>query len=89
MIDLGTPEALADPHALFREVRAAGPVQHSDAHRAWLVLSHAGVTAGFRDPRLSADRVPAFCLSHNVSLGPPWYIGIIQIFLFGELTRLS
>ena len=60
MIDLGTPEAIADPHALFRRLRAEGPVLHSETHRAWLVLSHAGVSAGFRDARLSADRVPAF-----------------------------
>ena len=60
MIDLGTPEAMADPHALFRRLRTEGPVHHSETHRAWLVLSHAGVSAGFRDARLSADRVPAF-----------------------------
>lgn len=60
MIDLGTPEAVADPHALFRRLRAHGPVHRSDVHRAWLVLSHAGVSAAFRDPRLSADRMPAF-----------------------------
>lgn len=60
MIDLGTPEALADPHALFHRLRAEAPVHHSDVHRSWLVLSHAGVSAGFRDPRLSSERTPAF-----------------------------
>jgi cytochrome P450 len=60
VIDLGTPEAIADPHSLFHALRAEGPVHRSERHRAWLVLSHAGVTAAFRDQRLSADRVPAF-----------------------------
>ena len=59
-IDLAAPEAIADPHALFHRLRATGAVHRSDVHRAWLVLSHAGVTACFRDQRLSADRVPAF-----------------------------
>lgn len=59
-IDLGAPDAIADPHSLFHELRAIAPVHRSDLHRAWLVLSHAGVTAAFRDQRLSADRVPAF-----------------------------
>ena len=60
MIDLGTPEAIADPHSLFHRLRTEAPVHRSDVHRAWLVLSHAGVSAAFRDQRLSADRVPAF-----------------------------
>ena len=29
----------------------------SDEHRGWLVLDHASVSAGFRDERLSADRI--------------------------------
>lgn len=60
VIDLASPAALADPHSLFHRLRAEAPVHHSDVHRAWLVLSHAGVSAGFRDARLSSDRVPAF-----------------------------
>ena len=61
MVDLSTPEAQADPHSLFRSLRSsAGPVVYSSVHDAWLVLSHAGVTAAFRDPRLSAERIPAF-----------------------------
>jgi cytochrome P450 len=59
--DLSTPEAQADPHALFRSLREShGPVVYSEEHGAWLVLSHAGVTSAFRDQRLSADRIPAF-----------------------------
>jgi cytochrome P450 len=59
VIDLGAPDAVADPHALFHRLRAEAPVHRSEHHRAWLVLTHAGVTAGFRDQRLSADRMPA------------------------------
>lgn len=32
----------------------------SETHRAWVVLTHDEVAAGFRDPRLSSDRVDAF-----------------------------
>ena len=60
MIDLGSPTAVADPHSLFHRLRVDGPVHFSDHHRAWLVLSHAGVSAGFRDPRLSSERLPTF-----------------------------
>jgi cytochrome P450 len=60
VIDLGSPEAIADPHSLFHRLRAEAPVHFSEHHRAWLVVSHAGVVSAFRDPRLSADRVPAF-----------------------------
>ena len=61
VVDLSTPEAQADPHSLFRSLRASdGPVVYSPVHDAWLVLSHAGVTSAFREPRLSAERIPAF-----------------------------
>ena len=77
MIDLGTPEAIADPHALFHRLRADGPVQHSEPHRAWLVLSHAGVSAGFRDARLSADRVPAF--ERMAERRPPGFRAVVDL----------
>ena len=60
-IDLGAPEAFSDPADYWRRARATGPVQWSDRHRAWLVLSHGEVEAAFRDSEtLSADRTGAF-----------------------------
>ena len=41
--------------------RIGGDVQWSEVHRAWLVLSHAEVEAGFRDAaRLSSDKMRSF-----------------------------
>ena len=77
MIDLGSPEAIAEPHALFHRLRADGPVHRSDVHRAWLVLSHAGVSAGFRDPRLSADRIPAF--ERMAASRPPGFARVVDL----------
>lgn len=59
-VDLDSPEANADPHGLFRRLRARGPLLRSERHRAWLFLGHAETVAGFRDPRLLSERIPAF-----------------------------
>lgn len=61
-IDLEDRRAVDHPAEFFAEARArGGDVQWSDVHRAWLVLSHAGVEAGFRDAdRLSSDKMAAF-----------------------------
>lgn len=59
--DLACDEAINAPGDYFPRVLEAGPVQWSDAQRAWLALSHAEVEAGFRDTEtLSADRSGAF-----------------------------
>ena len=61
-VDLGSTESIRDPASYFRAARErAGPVQWSDVHRGWVVLSHAENAAGFRDvARLSADRTEIF-----------------------------
>ncbi|MEM7340733.1 MAG: cytochrome P450 [Actinomycetota bacterium] len=56
-IDLAGAEANNDPAGFAARVLADGPVQWSDTHRAWLLLGHAAVADGFRDTRLSADRI--------------------------------
>ena len=56
-IDLASSAVNADPAGFAAAALADGPVQWSDRHRAWLVLSHAAVAEAFRDTRLSADRV--------------------------------
>ena len=56
-IDLGSAASLRDPAGYFAAAREGGDIQWSDLHRAWLVLSHAEVEAGFRDATtLSSDR---------------------------------
>ena len=58
--NLLSPEALADPYAFFAALRREhGPVFWSRRHRAWLLTSFAEVAGGYRDDRLSSDRVEA------------------------------
>ncbi len=56
-IDLLSPDAIADPHAVFAALRELGPVVWLDRHRAWLLTSHEAVRSGFHDLRLSSDRL--------------------------------
>jgi len=56
-IDLLAPGLVADPHPALHALRARDPVHWSARHQAWLVSRHDDVSAAFRDPRLSNDRV--------------------------------
>lgn len=56
-VDLLAPEVMADPHPLMHRLRAEDPVHWSDRHRGWLLTRYDDVAAGFRDARLSADRM--------------------------------
>tara|TARA_B100000686_G_scaffold136147_1_gene143410 strand:- start:30198 stop:31385 length:1188 start_codon:yes stop_codon:yes gene_type:complete len=57
-IDLNDPASVENPHAYWSHFRELGPVQWSDAHRAWVILDHVELSEAFRDGRLlSADRV--------------------------------
>lgn len=56
-LDLTSAEINNDPVGWTRRALSGGPVQWSDAHRGWLLLDHPSVAAGFRDTRLSADRI--------------------------------
>jgi cytochrome P450 len=56
--NLLSPEALADPYGFLAGLRAEhGPVVWSGRHKAWLLLDFDQVAGGYRDPRLSSDRV--------------------------------
>ncbi len=57
VLDLGGHQANNDPMAFTRRWLPEGPVQWSDVHRGWVVLSHREVADAFRDTRLSADRI--------------------------------
>jgi cytochrome P450 len=56
-LDLTSQEANDDPDGFASRALAGGPVQWSETHRGWLLLSHQALVDGFRDLRLSADRV--------------------------------
>ncbi|PTL75787.1 cytochrome P450 [Vitiosangium sp. GDMCC 1.1324] len=51
------PENLLDPVPLYRELRENDPVHWSEAVQCWFITRHEDVVNGFRDPRLSANRV--------------------------------
>lgn len=55
--DLLSPEAIESPHEVFRRLRAEGPVVWLPEHRAWFVSTYEAVSDGFRDVRLSSDRL--------------------------------
>jgi len=59
-LDLLTPEAVRDPHALMREARRAGPIVWSERHRAWFIIGHPELTDAFGDRRLSTERMGSF-----------------------------
>ncbi|MGH9000184.1 MAG: cytochrome P450 [Acidimicrobiia bacterium] len=56
-VDLVSPEAVRDPHAVFAELRAGGPVWWLERHKAWLVLGHDLVREAVVDERLSTDTI--------------------------------
>lgn len=72
--DLLAAESVADPYAVFGELRAAGPLVWSPEHRAWILTTHAEVHHGFRDLRLSSDRLTPLerrlSPAHRAALGP-------------------
>ncbi len=56
--NLLTPEAVSDPYTVLHRLRPQGPIVWSPEHRAWLVVSHDEVLAGFKDhERLSSERL--------------------------------
>jgi cytochrome P450 len=56
--DLRSPEARLDRFGFYARLREHDPVHWSEPSRAWIVTSHAQVTAAFKDDRLlSADRI--------------------------------
>jgi hypothetical protein len=84
-VELGCAESIRDPSGYFRTARErGGPVQWSDAQRAWVVLSHAEVEAAFRDAAtLSADRSETF---RRAAAGHSPAFGIVAELLSGWMN---
>ena len=51
-----TPEAQADPYPLYRSLREADPVHHSELMDLWVLTRHEDVSFVLKDARFSADR---------------------------------
>ncbi len=62
MIDLSSPEFLADPYPMYRQLRETEPVCwlpfDAPPYGMWLVTRYADVAAALKDPRLSKDPRP-------------------------------
>lgn len=56
---LADPSFRADPYPTYARMRAAGPACFVEPWGAWAVTHYDAVVAGFRDPRLSANRAGA------------------------------
>ena len=77
-LDLACPESVREPARYFEAARADGPVQWSATHRAWVVLTHAGVEAAFRDgENISSDR-----------MGPLQRVAVSRTAAFGRVVEL-
>lgn len=56
-VNLLDPAVVRDPHPTFAELRSHGRPVWLEQHRAWMVAEHSAVNEGFRDLRLSSDRL--------------------------------
>ncbi len=52
--DWQSPALLADPYAIFRELRAHDPVHWNPYTHVWVLTRHADVVAAMHDPRVSS-----------------------------------
>lgn len=68
-MDLLSPELVADPHPWFHEIRRRDPVHWNEHHRAWLLTRYDDVSAGFRDPSFSSERVADFAAEADAPPG--------------------
>ena len=57
--DLLGPELRLNPHAYFHRLRALDPVHWNAKYKAWVLTRYEDVVTGFRDVRLSSERIDA------------------------------
>jgi cytochrome P450 len=77
--DLFSPEALANPYALYKTMRDHDPVYYSEALGYWFLTRYQDVEAALKDERLSADRSSLFIQQ----------IGNLDISLIQNFLRLA
>lgn len=58
--DMLSPSFFADPHAVFRRMRAEDPVHFHPLLRMWVLTRHDDILAMSRDPRFTAERTAQF-----------------------------
>lgn len=82
-LDLAGREANDDPAGFTARALEAGPIQWSDRHRGWLLLGHAEAAEGFRDVRLSADRITSL---ERLARDRPEHFGLTVELLSGWMV---
>lgn len=58
--DLFSPEALANPYLLYKQMQDTNPVYYSESLGYWILTRYQDVEAALKDERLSADRSALF-----------------------------
>lgn len=58
--DLLSAHAVRDPYPFFAQMREHAPVYYSERYRSWFVTRHDDVSAAFRNPSFSSDRISGF-----------------------------
>lgn len=59
LINLLSPENLANPYPLYEQLRSEDPILWDDFLGRWILTGYSDVLACLRDPRMSAERVGA------------------------------
>ncbi len=75
LANLSRPEVLADPYALYAQIRASDPVHWDELSRCWLITRYDDVIAGLHEKRFSRSetlerylaRIP---VEHQAEAGP-------------------
>lgn len=55
-----SPEFYENPYPIYHRLRSEEPVHWSDLLQGWLITRYADVVSTLRDPRFSANRMPAY-----------------------------
>ena len=58
--DFVSPEYTTTPLSYLNHIREQDPIHWNDRHKAWFVTRYDDVTNGFKDNRLSANRLKVF-----------------------------
>jgi cytochrome P450 len=78
-LNIVSPTNLLNPVPLYRHLQESEPVYWSQEIQSWLVTRHEDVTALFRDPRMSANRMRIFVEHQLRGVGAESIQGFLRI----------
>ncbi len=64
-VDFSAPDVIADPFPALGRLRESDPVHWHCGMRSWCLTRYADLTAVYRDPRFSAQRIRNFVTDHG------------------------